>query len=36
MTMTPISKRQRARFYINKKQKKCETFLYLYKNPDTL
>ena len=26
--MTPISKRQHARFYIYKKQKKCKTFIY--------
>ena len=23
-------------FYINKKQKKCETCMYIYKKPDTL
>ena len=34
--MTPISERQRARFYIYKNQKDCETFIYKYKNPDTL
>ena len=33
--MTPISERQRACFYIYKKQKKCETFIYIYKKPDT-
>ena len=32
--MTPISERQRARFYIYKKQKNYKTFI--YKNPDTL
>ena len=34
--MTPISERQRARFYTYKKQKNCEMFVYKYKNPDTL
>ena len=28
ITMTAMSKRQRARFYIFKKAKKCEPFLY--------
>ena len=34
--MTPISKTQCARFYIYKKQGSCETFIYIYKKPDTL
>ena len=34
--MTPISKRKRACFYIYKKQTNRETFIYIYKNPDTL
>ena len=39
--MTATSKRQRARFYIYKNQKHCESFLYtksqtLFKNPDSL
>ena len=37
ITMTPISERQRVRFYIYTKSKKnCETFIYIYKKPDTL
>ena len=28
ITITSIIERQRARFYIHKKQKNCETFLY--------
>ena len=28
MTMTSINERQRARFFIYKKQKHCDTFLY--------
>ena len=30
--MTDISKRQRAWFYIYKKQKRCETFIYIQKS----
>ena len=33
--MTPINKRQSARFYLYKKQNIAK-HLYLYKNPDTL
>ena len=33
--MTPISKRQRARFYIYKKEKRGLKHLYVYKNQDT-
>ena len=36
MTTGTISKRQRARFYILKKPKQCEMFIYIYKNLDTL
>ena len=35
ITMTAISERQRARFYIHKKQKKSRKVLYIYKKPDT-
>ena len=34
--MTLIGKRKRARFYVYKKKKNCETFLYSYKKLDTL
>ena len=35
-TMIPISKRQRACFYIHKNQKNCESFINIYKKHDTL
>ena len=34
--MTPISKRQRARCYLYKKQEIRNVYIYIYKNPDTL
>ena len=33
--MTPTNKIQRARFYIYKMQKNCETLMYIQKKPDT-
>ena len=33
--MTRISERQRARFYINKKGKHCQMFIYIYKKQVT-
>ena len=33
--MTPISKKQRARFYIYKTQKMRNVFIFLQKKPDT-
>ena len=33
--MNPMSERQRACFYIYKKEKNCETFIYIYKKRDT-
>ena len=36
ITVTPIKKGQCELSYIYKKQKKCETFIYIYRNPDTL
>ena len=36
ITMTPISERQRAQFYIYIKQKNCKTFIYINKKSDTL
>ena len=36
ITMTPIRKRQRARFYINKKQNKLRNgYIYIFKKEDT-
>ena len=34
--MTSISKRRRARFYINKNRKNRKVYIYIYKKPDTL
>ena len=35
ITMTPISKRQRASFTYTKSKNNCETFIYTFKKPDT-